>query len=106
MSLDLLLDYCIHVAFFLLLKLEGQRVDGHAVIDRLVESRLFLEKIKPMESKLKYQIDKLIRAAVAGVPSNRPAAVDPLHFKPRPEALVEKEDGNDGLTLSVKICSS
>lgn len=40
---------------------------GHPFVESLVELRTLLEKMKPLEQKLKYQIDKLVRAAAAGV---------------------------------------
>lgn len=38
---------------------------GHAgdVVDHMVEDRLVLEKIKVLEGRMKYQIDKLVRVA-------------------------------------------
>ena len=56
----LLLQYCMHLVFYLLLKAEGQPVQQHPVIARLVEIRAFLEKIRPIDKKLRYQIDKLL----------------------------------------------
>eukprot|EP00002_Diphylleia_rotans_P018724 TRINITY_DN3623_c0_g1_i4.p1 TRINITY_DN3623_c0_g1~~TRINITY_DN3623_c0_g1_i4.p1 ORF type:complete len:246 (-),score=79.51 TRINITY_DN3623_c0_g1_i4:128-865(-) len=45
-----------------------------------------MEKVKPLEAKLKYQIDKLLNAA------NATAAADPLQFKPNPDALINKTE--------------
>ncbi len=56
----LLLQYCIHLLFYLLLKAEGQSVQQHPVIARLVEIRAFLDKIRPIDKKLRYQIEKLL----------------------------------------------
>ena len=46
-----------------------------------------LERIKPIDQKLRYQIDKLIKAANTGQAIGRN---DPLQFKPNPDALVSK----------------
>ncbi|RUS17395.1 Sas10/Utp3/C1D family-domain-containing protein [Endogone sp. FLAS-F59071] len=62
-----LLQYITNLAFFLHLKLSGKQVAGHPFVESLVELRTLLEKMKPLEQKLKYQIDKLVRAAAAGV---------------------------------------
>lgn len=46
-----------------------------------------LERIRPIDQKLRYQIDKLIKAANTGQAIGRN---DPLQFKPNPDALVSK----------------
>ncbi len=50
----------------MLLKSSGKKVKDHPVVEQLVELRAALEKIKPIETKLKYQIDKLVRIANMG----------------------------------------
>lgn len=37
-----------------------------SILERLVNSRVILEKIKPLEDKLKYQIDKYVKASMTG----------------------------------------
>jgi U3 small nucleolar RNA-associated protein 3 len=59
----LLLMYCVHSLFYVLLKLEGRPVKDHPVMTRLVESKAFLEKLRPIDKRLKPQIEKLLRAA-------------------------------------------
>lgn len=59
----LLLNYCMCIVFYLLLKAEGRPVREHPVIVRLVELRAYLEKIRPIDRKLQYQMDKLLLAA-------------------------------------------
>jgi len=58
---QILLMYCTHIVFYLLLKAEGKPVKDHPVIKQLVHLRLMLEKMKPIGAKLKYQIDKLLK---------------------------------------------
>lgn len=60
----LLLAYCTCVAYYITMKIEGKNVTGHPVFDRLIEYRLLLERIKPLETKLQPQIDRLLHAAV------------------------------------------
>ena len=60
----LLLAYCTCVAYYITMKIEGKNITGHPVFDRLVEYRLLLERIKPLEIKLQPQIDRLLHAAV------------------------------------------
>ncbi|CAG9577163.1 conserved hypothetical protein [Leishmania major strain Friedlin] len=59
-KVQLMLSYCMHVTFYLLLKLEGRKVAGHPVIDHLVEIRVYLEKMWPLEEKLQYSLNRLI----------------------------------------------
>lgn len=59
----LLLHYCMHLVFYVLLKAEGRHVRDHPVIARLVEIRAFLEKARPIDKRLRYQMDKLLAAA-------------------------------------------
>ncbi|KAI8922143.1 Sas10/Utp3/C1D family-domain-containing protein [Powellomyces hirtus] len=93
-----MLSYLTNLAFYLLLKLHGRSVKGHPAIDELVELRIVMEKIKPLEQKLKYQIDKLVKAATmhedqkeaTGANGESIATAigqDPLNFKPNPSAM-------------------
>ncbi|GET89991.1 hypothetical protein, conserved [Leishmania tarentolae] len=59
-KVQLMLSYCMHVTFYLLLKSEGRKVAGHPVIDHLVEIRVYLEKMWPLEEKLQYSLNRLI----------------------------------------------
>lgn len=103
----LLLHYVASLVFYVLMKAEGRPVQDHPVIARLVEIRSYLEKIRPIDKRLKYQIEKLLSAAEmtrqgageVAMPSE--ARGGALSHKPRPGALVldadeaetEKADG-------------
>jgi U3 small nucleolar RNA-associated protein 3 len=88
-KLQLLLSYCTNVAFYLLLKAEGRSVKSHPVIEQLVELRTLMEKLRPLDAKLKYQMDKLLKTPLAGG-----GGADALRFKPNPDALLA--DGGGG----------
>ncbi|RIA85714.1 Sas10/Utp3/C1D family-domain-containing protein [Glomus cerebriforme] len=100
-----LLEYITSLTFIIYMKLNGQSIQNHPVIENLIELRIVLEKLKPLEQKLKYQIDKLIRATVinddddvklTNTSGNSLALSDPLSFKPNPQNLVSKfDDTND-----------
>lgn len=72
---ELLLSYLQNLIFLVLLKLrsrsgsgDGQQPNGldsqDEVVKKLVELRVYLEKgVRPLENRLKYNIDKIIRAA-------------------------------------------
>eukprot|EP00798_Chlamydomonas_sp_ICE-L_P004178 gene4178-14278_t len=64
----LLLQYCSHLVFLVLLKAEGKQVVGHPVVERLVEQRAFLEKIRPIDKMLAHQVDRLLKAAQTKAP--------------------------------------
>jgi U3 small nucleolar RNA-associated protein 3 len=61
----LLLMYCMHILFYILLKLEGQPVKSHPVMLRLIAAKTYLEKLKGIDRRVKHQVDKLLAAAKA-----------------------------------------
>jgi U3 small nucleolar ribonucleoprotein protein LCP5 len=73
---ELLVSYLQNLVFLILLKLRNAKRAGDepndeedggmsaSVVEKLVELRLYLEKgVRPLEGKLKYQIEKMLRAA-------------------------------------------
>ncbi|KAF0325660.1 hypothetical protein K4K61_003170 [Colletotrichum sp. SAR11_59] len=71
---ELLLSYLQNLVFLILLKLRNAKKQSRddenaddttqAVVKKLVELRLYLEKgVRPLEDKLRYQIEKILRAA-------------------------------------------
>ncbi|KAI0345195.1 hypothetical protein BDW22DRAFT_1011331 [Trametopsis cervina] len=64
-------------------------------VDALIEGRIVLEKIKVLEGRMKYQIEKLVRVAEEGEAGGRDAVNDPLAFKPNPQNLLNQEMGSD-----------
>lgn len=55
----------------------GKSIERDPSIDRLIEIRTVLEKIRPIDYKLRYQIDKLVKTAITGVTNSK----DPINFK-------------------------
>lgn len=95
---QMLLDYLINLTFVVLRKCTGQTIENNPAIDRLIELRTVLEKIRPIDYKLRYQIDKLVKTATTGVEDVN----DPSNFKARPELLTsqmatqgDSESGSD-----------
>ncbi|ERN14351.1 neuroguidin [Amborella trichopoda] len=97
----LLLSYCQSIVYYLLRKAKGLCIEGHPVVWSLVEIRLFLEKIRPIDKKLHYQIEKLTRSAndastkLASNGNDNDASVDNkdlLKYRPNPDLLVDKLD--------------
>lgn len=71
---DLLLSYLQNLVFLIILKLrngsdgvkldDGSQAGGDKAVEQLVEIRAYLEKgVRPLEGRLKYQIEKVLRAA-------------------------------------------
>lgn len=83
MKYNMLLSYLINLTYVVLRKCSGEKIEGDPCIDRLIEIRTVLEKIKPIDHKLKYQIDKLVKTAVIGT-----SADDPMTFKANPDNLI------------------
>lgn len=97
----MLLNYLINLTYVVLRKCSGQKIEKDPSIDRLIEIRTVLEKIRPIDHKLRYQIDKLVKTAVTGSTNSS----DPLSFKANPDNLQmanssdessEEEDEDDG----------
>ncbi len=72
-----------------------------------MEIRAFLERARPIDKRLRYQMDKLLAAAAAvhagpgaegnGAADDDTAGVDdPLRYGPRPEDLVPRAGGGGG----------
>lgn len=84
---DIFLAYLHHLVHIILSKACGTSLDQNTVVEGLVKQRLVLDKIKPLEAKLRYQIQKLVtKADNAHHPDDN--GTDLLSFKPNPEALV------------------
>ncbi|EGD74394.1 hypothetical protein PTSG_06405 [Salpingoeca rosetta] len=86
---QVLLDYIANLTLLLNLKLRGKSIVGHDVVDRLVMLRVVMEKIKPLDKKLKYQIDKIVKLASSS--DKQTDEDDEMQFKPNPTNLRPKE---------------
>ena len=92
MKCHLFLEYLIDVTHLMLIKMDGKSLADYSCVDRLVRTRTILEKIRPIDKKLTYQIDKLIKMAF--IQSNK-GEVHPLSFKPNVDDLITKEDSDN-----------
>lgn len=70
----------------MLLKLHGRSVKEHPVLDRLVELRVLITQLKPIEQRLQPQIQRLLHAETSSA-----------SLRPRPQLIgddtSEKDDG-------------
>ncbi|XP_074787277.1 neuroguidin-like isoform X4 [Athene noctua] len=83
-----LLHYLQDLGLLLALKLRGRSLREAPPLPRLLESRVVLEKLRPLERRLKYQVEKLLRAAVTGGRADG----DPLSFRPAPGNMAAQEE--------------
>ncbi|KAM1664883.1 hypothetical protein COP1_044252 [Malus domestica] len=101
----LLLNYCQSLVYYLLRKAKGFSINGHPVVRSLVEIRLFLEKIRPIDKKLQYQVEKLTKVTTSKTEDVGPSGKEPqpnvpqqtddlLRYRPNPDMLVSKTDVN------------
>ncbi|XP_036934983.1 neuroguidin [Acanthopagrus latus] len=82
----LLLFYLQDLTHLISIKTEGGKIKDSEALNRVVTIRTVLEKMRPLDQKLKYQIDKLLRTAVTGSLAEN----DPLQLRPNPENLISK----------------
>uniref|UniRef100_A0A182SA71 Sas10 C-terminal domain-containing protein n=1 Tax=Anopheles maculatus TaxID=74869 RepID=A0A182SA71_9DIPT len=83
----MLLNYLINLTYVVLRKSSGHRIEKDPSIDRLIEIRTVLEKIRPIDYKLRYQIDKLVKTAVTG---SSTGTADPTAFRANPANLMSQ----------------
>jgi len=65
------------------------------LVDAMVEGRIVLEKIKTLEGRMRYQIDKLVKVAEEGITTSSKVIDDPLAFRPNPQNLMDNNDDAD-----------
>ncbi|XP_075212163.1 neuroguidin [Lycorma delicatula] len=88
---QMLLSYLSNLLYIIMLKCYGKSIAGTVIIDHLVEIRTVIERIRPIENKLKYQIDKLLKVAATG----KTDANDPVHYRANPGNMVSSNNGDD-----------
>ena len=49
MKYNLMIHYCQFLAFYILLKLRGRKVEGHPVIGKLLHIKTLFEKLRPLD---------------------------------------------------------
>jgi len=98
MKVQVLLSYLIGLVYYLRLKAQGVPLRDHTVALRLVWARTLLEKLKPVDQRLQYQISRALKwTETSGKKAADDDAVDAHALKPGELALgVEDEDGEDG----------
>jgi len=88
----LLLNYNCDLVSVIKTKCEGNSLVDLPAIDRLIETRTVLERVRSIDHKLRYQIDKLVRASVV---THQGASVDPLGFRANLDNFDDDDDADD-----------
>ena len=85
---QLLLTYLVLLGFYLLQKAMGGSVAGHPVIEQLIRVRTLLEKASALHGRVKFRIDRLLRAAKTG----KDGSADAGPLRPNPAALAAHDE--------------
>ncbi|XP_072411654.1 neuroguidin [Chiloscyllium punctatum] len=83
--------YLSDLTYTILQKVLGRSLREQPAVLRLVEVRTVLEKMRPIDQKLRYQIDKLIKTTVTGSLADN----NPLAFKPNPANMLTEMVGDE-----------
>ena len=93
MKYNLLMSYCTFLTFYLLLKVEGKPVESHPVVHKLTHIKTLFEKLKPLDQKLQYQIEKMATPS-GGAPGKEGGAQASGHLAHKPN-IRDLEIGSD-----------
>ncbi|OQR76914.1 neuroguidin-like [Tropilaelaps mercedesae] len=94
----MLLSYLMDLNIVVQTKLRGKSIAESPAVRRLVEYRTVLERMRPIDQKLKYQIQKMQKIASTGKIEEN----DPLRFRANPDAFEfdnangDKDSSRDG----------
>ena len=101
---ELLLSYLHNLVFLIILKIRNQSSPDsavepsldEAVTKKLVELRIYIEKgIRPLETRLKYQLDKLLLAASEASVPPAPNGTTKISNAPRQQGTKSDVSGSD-----------
>lgn len=105
---QLLTAYCTNVTFYLYLKVvylqiyclvlnlvqtKGKSVNSHPILKHLLELRYAMEKMRPLDAKLKHQVDRLLKISANGENSNSVELSS--SSRPNPLALLAQDNESD-----------
>ncbi|KAJ3762613.1 hypothetical protein EV360DRAFT_92363 [Lentinula raphanica] len=71
------------------------------LVDQMIEGRIVLEKVKTLEGRMRYQIEKLVKAARQQEKVESDDVDDPLAFRPNPQNLLESHDHDEDTNADI-----
>ncbi|KAJ3781941.1 hypothetical protein GGU10DRAFT_319472 [Lentinula aff. detonsa] len=78
------------------LKRSARGAGSGDLVDQMIEGRVVLEKVKALEGRMRYQIEKLIKAAQQKEKVDANDIIDdPLVFRPNPQNLLDANNNDD-----------
>jgi len=100
---QMLLGYLIDTNHVVYNKIKGKSIATSPSVRRLVEYRTVLERMRPVDQKLKYQVQKMLKIAASGKVEKN----DPLTFRANPEAFdFGNEDGTNAAKNEESVANS
>jgi len=88
----LLLSYLIDLTYNVREKVSKKHDEQN--FRRLMEARTALDKTRPLEKKMRYQLDKLLAATTTSFATGNATTEDPLTYRPDPSALEGENDSD------------
>ena len=93
-KVQLLLNYLVNLSFYSMLKAKGLQVKDHPVIQQLTKVKTLLEKLQPVETKLKARIENILSV-------NDPGSITTL--MPSIASFVDIEHASDDMQPKQKM---
>lgn len=87
----MMLNYLMNLCYLIGRKCTGKSIEGDSAVERLIEIRTVLERIRPIDQKLKYQIEKFVKIALTGTSDKN----DPSRFRANPANMMSGLGGSD-----------
>jgi len=96
-KVELLLSYCIDLTYYQLLKVEGGDISGHPVIEQILLLQGVLERLRPLDLKMKHQLDRLVRLVTQDAFEPNGARENDAHLQPCLDNIMtaEPDDGEN-----------
>jgi len=97
-KVELLLSYCIDLTYYQLLKVEGGNISGHPVVEQILLLQGVLERLRPLDLKMKHQLDRLVRLVTQDAFGPSGAHENEAHLQPCLDNIMtsEADDGEIG----------